>query len=72
VALTHGLAPGTARLCHACRRPVTPEQTRAPEWEEGVSCPLCWTEYSAADRARFRERHRQVRLAEARGLTHLA
>jgi len=72
VALTHGLMPGTAQLCHACRRPVTPQQTRAPEWEEGVSCPACRAEFTEADRARFRERHRQVRLAAARGRRHLA
>jgi UPF0176 protein len=72
VALGHGLAQGEATLCHACRRPVTPEDRAAPEWEEGVSCPCCIGAFSEADRARFRERQRQIALAAARGARHLA
>ena len=36
-------------------------------FEQGVQCPACVDEYSAADRARFRERERQIALARARG-----
>jgi UPF0176 protein len=72
VSLTHGLEEGAAGLCHACRHPVTPGDMVAPEWEEGVSCPACIGDYSEADRARFRERQRQIRLARARGARHLA
>ena len=71
VALTHGLAPGRHGLCHACRHPVSPEDRTAPGYEEGVSCPRCIDSFTEADRARFRERTRQMRLAAARGASHL-
>ncbi|WP_134726838.1 rhodanese-related sulfurtransferase [Paracoccus luteus] len=60
VSLTHGLEPGGHVLCHACRRPLAPADTARPEYEEGVACHLCADEYGEADRARFRERQRQV------------
>ena len=72
VAVGHGLTPGTHGLCHACRRPLSPGDMGHPDYEDGVSCPRCRTEYSDADRARFRERQRQVTLAAARGTDHLA
>ena len=71
VSVGHGLRPGANTTCGACRRPVTPEGRAAAEYEEGVCCPACVTEYSPADRARFRERKRQMALAEARGERHL-
>lgn len=58
VSLTHGLAQGRHGLCHACRRPLAPEDRARPEFEDGVSCHRCADEYSDADRARFRERQR--------------
>jgi UPF0176 protein len=64
VSLTHGLEPGGHLLCHACRRPLAPEDTGRPEYEEGVCCHLCAGEYSEADRERFRERQRQVARGE--------
>ena len=71
VAVGHGLRELPFSLCRACRRPVSPEDRRRPEFEEGVACHRCANEYTEADRARFRERHRQVKLAEKRGLAHL-
>jgi len=64
VSLTHGLEPGGHLLCHACRRPLAPEDTARPEYEEGVCCHHCADEYSEADRERFRERQRQVARGE--------
>ncbi|MBB1491472.1 MULTISPECIES: rhodanese-related sulfurtransferase [unclassified Paracoccus (in: a-proteobacteria)] len=64
VSLTHGLEPGGHVLCHACRRPLAPEDAARPEYEEGVRCHLCADEYSEADRERFRERQRQVARGE--------
>ena len=64
VSLTHGLAPGGHLLCHACRRPLAPDDTARPDYEEGVCCHRCVDEYSDADRARFRERQRQVARGE--------
>lgn len=64
VSLTHGLQPGRHGLCHACRRPLAPEDRERPEYEEGVSCHRCVSDYDDADRARFRERQRQVARGE--------
>ena len=59
VSLTHGLAQGRHGMCHACRRPLAPEDRDRPEYEDGVSCHRCADEYTDADRARFRDRQRQ-------------
>ncbi|MGC9417686.1 MAG: rhodanese-related sulfurtransferase [Rhodovulum sp.] len=71
VSVEHGLREGPHVLCHACRRPLAPADLERPDYEEGARCHHCADEYSEAQRARFRERHRQVRLAEARGTAHL-
>jgi UPF0176 protein len=71
VSVGHGLKPGVMASCGACRRPVTEEGQRHPDYEEGVCCAACVNEYSAADRDRFRERHRQMLLAAKRGTQHL-
>lgn len=72
VAVGHGLEEGTHSLCHACGRPVSPEDRGHPDYREGISCLACIDEYSDADRARFAERQRQARLAHGRGTGHLA
>lgn len=72
VSVGHGLREGPHRLCHACRRPILPQDTLRPEYEEGVACHLCVAETSPADKARFRERQRQMTLAGARGERHTA
>ncbi len=64
VSLGHGLKQGDYELCHACRRPLSAEDKLRPEFEEGVCCHRCAAEYSDADRARFRERQRQVERGE--------
>jgi UPF0176 protein len=71
VSVGPGLVPGDLSVCGACRRPVRPEDRSHPAYETGVACPACAGEYSPADRARFRERHRQMTLARARGARHL-
>lgn len=71
VSVGHGLVPGDYDSCHACRRPVSAEDKTHPDYEPGVQCPACVTEYSASDRARFRERRHQMELAEKRGQRHL-
>ncbi|MGB3417903.1 MAG: rhodanese-related sulfurtransferase [Mesorhizobium sp.] len=67
VSVAHGLVEGDAELCRACRFPLTAEDRRSPKYEAGVSCPHCFEVRSEDDRARYAERHRQVRLAKARG-----
>lgn len=71
VSVGHGLAQGPHVMCHACRRPLAPADLDHPDHEEGVSCARCIGTYSDADRARFRERQRQVALAQTRGTRHL-
>ncbi|MGL6208359.1 MAG: rhodanese-related sulfurtransferase, partial [Paracoccaceae bacterium] len=71
VSVGHGLTPGPHTSCRACGRPLTPEQRQHSAFEQGVSCATCLPEYSDADRARFRERQRQMTLAAARGKQHL-
>ena len=71
VAIGHGLEPGSHALCHACGRPVAPEDRAHPNYAEGISCPACIGEYSEDDRARFAERQRQIALAKTRGDAHM-
>ena len=71
VSVGHGLAEGPHELCHACRRPILPADAERPEYERGVSCHLCIAETSRRDRARFRERQRQIALAAIRGERHM-
>lgn len=71
VSVGHGLREGPHQLCHACRRPLAPEDLRRAEYEPGVSCHQCIAETSDADKARFRERQKQILLARKRGAQHL-
>lgn len=67
VSVGHGLKEGPHELCHGCRRPILPEDKARPEYEAGVSCHHCIDETSEADKGRFRERQKQMRLAQERG-----
>lgn len=71
VAVGHGLTPGSHGLCRACRMPVSPEDRQSPLYEEGVSCPACYATRDEEQRAGYAERHRQVKLAQARGEVHV-
>ncbi|MEX3010242.1 rhodanese-related sulfurtransferase [Hoeflea sp. TYP-13] len=71
VSVTHGLKEGEHVLCRACRHPLTPEEANDPAYEDGVSCPYCIEERSAEDRERYRERQKQVELAQSRGKAHI-
>ena len=71
VSVTHGLRQGDHTLCRACRHPLTPQEVADPAFEDGVSCPYCINERSADDRARYRERQKQVALARKRGKAHI-
>jgi UPF0176 protein len=66
VSVGHGLKQGPHLLCHGCRRPILPEDMMRPDYEAGVSCHHCIDETSEADKARFRERQKQMRLARER------
>ena len=71
VSVKHGLDVGTHSLCRACRRPLSEADLTHEHYEEGVSCHQCFPARSDAQRARYRERQRQEKLAAARGEEHI-
>ena len=71
VTVNHDLERGSYQQCNACRMPVTDEEMASDLFEQGVSCPHCHDAVSEADKARFREREKQIQLAKVRGETHL-
>ena len=71
VTVGHGLTQGSYELCHACRMPINDNDRSSPLYAEGVSCPACHADRSDAQRAGYAERHRQERLAAARGDAHV-
>ncbi|MEP3945859.1 rhodanese-related sulfurtransferase [Ascidiaceihabitans sp.] len=71
VSVGHGLKVGPHQLCHACRKPLFPEDLKRSEFVVGVSCHQCINVTSEADKNRFRERQKQIELARKRGGEHL-
>lgn len=71
VSVGHGLKEGPHHLCFACRRPILPADLTRPEYEEGISCHLCIDETTDDQKARFRERQKQIALSKARGENHV-
>lgn len=71
VAVNHGLRKGSYDQCYGCRHPITEQDKRSVHYEKGVCCPHCHDRQTDDQRARFRERQRQVELAERRGGRHL-
>ena len=71
VSIKYGLAPGAYDQCHACRTPLTQKDKQLASFEHGVSCLHCIDAHDDADRARFRERQKQIRLSKERGQAHI-
>lgn len=71
VAVNHQLEQGQYDQCYACRRPITEDDKKRPEYHEGMSCHLCHDEATEEQRQRFEEREKQVQLAKARGQIHI-
>jgi UPF0176 protein len=71
VAIGHGLTAGSYDLCHACRMPVSAEDKLSGHYVEGIRCPKCADNRDDEQRAGYAERHRQAKLAEARGQGHI-
>jgi UPF0176 protein len=71
VSVGHGLIEGEAELCRACRSPLNAEAKQSAQYEAGVSCPACYDKRTDEDRARYAERQKQIRLAQARGERHI-
>ena len=71
VAVKHNLEQGKYDQCHACRFPITEEDTMHPHYEKGVSCPRCFGTKDRQQIDRYREREKQVQLAKKRGEVHI-
>lgn len=71
VSVNHALEKGGYDQCHACRRPISDADKMNHKYQQGVSCPACFDVKSEAERRRFREREKQVRLARDRGERHI-
>lgn len=59
VAIQHGLELGTHDMCRSCGHPISDEDKRSPDYQEGISCPHCIEELTETKRARQAERQRQ-------------
>ena len=71
VSLKHGLKEGNYELCYGCQFPISPSDRKSPLFEQGVSCPRCHDSLPDADRARYRERQRQIAIALSRDEQHI-
>ena len=41
VSVKHGLEEGDWKVCHACREPLSADDVKRPEYENGISCHHC-------------------------------
>ncbi|MCG3882766.1 rhodanese-related sulfurtransferase [Psychrobacter sp. Ps3] len=71
VSVNHDLEKGDYEQCFACRMPITQEDMQSPAYSKGESCPHCIGKATDEQKARFRERERQMQLAKARGEAHI-
>ena len=71
VAVNHELKKGNYEQCHACRMPLTEEETRSKHYSKGVSCPKCYESHSEQQVKRFEERRKQINLSAIKGQPHI-
>ena len=71
VSVGHGLLEGDLELCRSCRDPMTEGAKASPLYERGVSCPGCHGKTTSEQKAGYRQRQKQVDLAEARKQAHI-
>ena len=71
VSVGHGLLEGGLQLCRSCRDPLTPAAKASPLYERGVSCPGCHGSTTDVQKSGYRQRQKQVDLAEARQQPHI-
>jgi UPF0176 protein len=71
VSVGHGLHAGDFTLCRSCRDPLSAEDRASPMYERGVSCAHCHDRTTEQQKEGYRERQRQVDLAEARHQAHI-
>ena len=71
VTVNHHLENGAYDQCHACRMPISAADKVSEYYQQGVSCPHCFDQTTAAQRSRFREREKQMALARQRSEAHM-
>jgi UPF0176 protein len=71
VTVNHALEKGKYDQCNACRMPITKEEQQSEKFVHGVSCPHCFDKTTDEQKARFREREKQMQLAQQRGEAHI-
>jgi UPF0176 protein len=50
---------------------VSPKNKKSSQYEEGVSCPGCFSKLSEGQKTRFRMRQKQINLAKKAGKRHI-
>tara|TARA_R110001599_G_scaffold353870_1_gene601330 strand:- start:117677 stop:118615 length:939 start_codon:yes stop_codon:yes gene_type:complete len=71
VAVNHRLEKGQYDQCYGCRHPITEQDKQSEQYQKGVCCPRCFDTLTAEKITNFRERQKQIELAEARGEVHI-
>ena len=71
VSVGHGLNMGDYTLCRSCRDPLSPDDRASPLYELGVSCAHCHGNTTEQQKQGYRERQRQVELADAHHRAHI-
>jgi UPF0176 protein len=71
VSVGQGLSAGHFTLCRSCREPLTDENQASALFELGVSCARCHGATTDEQKRGYRQRQRQVELAEARQQAHI-
>ena len=67
VSIKHGLKPGKLKICAGCREPISYREIKSKKYEEGVSCPNCFTNLTYKQKERFRMRQKQIIESKKKG-----
>ena len=62
VSVKHGLKPGNLKICAGCREPISRSEIKSNKYEEGVTCPNCFSLLSDDQKKRFRMRQQQIQI----------
>ena len=71
VTVDHDIQPGQYIQCHACRHPITEAEIDSDKYIYECCCPHCYGKHTPEQIESFREREKQIRLAEQRGEAHI-
>ena len=71
ISVKHGLVTGTYLICSGCRKPVSQNDKKSKNYEEGVSCVNCHDNLTQTQKERFRMRQKQINLAKKTGSKHI-